>query len=116
MLSLSIVAAMLPPASCRNRRRLTAPIGGAYALASHRLRRGSQRAYNLLRSLSRGRPGRRRRWARPITDRSRIRRPRWEGRPAMKAVTWHGTGDVRVDTVPDPTIEQPTDAVIRVTS
>src|SRR6201990_525834 len=34
----------------------------------------------------------------------------------MKAVTWHGTGDVRVDTVPDPTIEQPTDAVIRVTS
>ncbi len=34
----------------------------------------------------------------------------------MKAVTWHGTRDVRVDTVPDPTIEQPTDAVIRVTS
>src|SRR3954453_22212432 len=34
----------------------------------------------------------------------------------MKALTWHGTHDVRVDTVPDPTIEQPTDAVIRVTS
>jgi threonine dehydrogenase-like Zn-dependent dehydrogenase len=34
----------------------------------------------------------------------------------MKAVTWHGTRDVRVDTVPDPAIEHPTDAIIRVTS
>jgi threonine dehydrogenase-like Zn-dependent dehydrogenase len=34
----------------------------------------------------------------------------------MKALTWHGTGDVRVDTVPDPTIVHPTDAIIRVTS
>ena len=34
----------------------------------------------------------------------------------MKAVTWHGTRDVRVDTVPDPTIEQPTDAIVRITS
>jgi threonine dehydrogenase-like Zn-dependent dehydrogenase len=34
----------------------------------------------------------------------------------MKALTWHGKRDVRVDTVPDPKIEQPTDAVIRVTS
>jgi threonine dehydrogenase-like Zn-dependent dehydrogenase len=34
----------------------------------------------------------------------------------MKAVAWHGTHDVRVDTVPDPAIEQPTDAIIRVTS
>ena len=34
----------------------------------------------------------------------------------MKALTWHGTRDVRVETVPDPTIEQPTDAIIRVTS
>lgn len=34
----------------------------------------------------------------------------------MKALTWHGQGDVRVDTHPDPKIEQPTDAVIRVTS
>jgi threonine dehydrogenase-like Zn-dependent dehydrogenase len=34
----------------------------------------------------------------------------------MKALAWHGTRDVRVDTVPDPTIEEPTDAVIRVTS
>ena len=34
----------------------------------------------------------------------------------MKALCWHGTGDVRVDTVPDSVIEQPTDVVIRVTS
>ncbi len=34
----------------------------------------------------------------------------------MKALTWHGKRDVRVDTVPDPTIEEPTDAIVRVTS
>ncbi|WP_068150315.1 zinc-dependent alcohol dehydrogenase [Rhodococcoides corynebacterioides] len=34
----------------------------------------------------------------------------------MKAVTWHGKRDVRVDTVPDPRIEHPTDAIIEVTS
>jgi threonine dehydrogenase-like Zn-dependent dehydrogenase len=34
----------------------------------------------------------------------------------MKAVTWHGKRDVRVDTVPDPAIEQPTDAIVRITS
>ena len=34
----------------------------------------------------------------------------------MKAVTWHGTHDVRVDNVPDPSIQEPTDAIIRVTS
>ena len=34
----------------------------------------------------------------------------------MKAVAWHGTDDVRVDTVDDPTIEQPTDAIVRITS
>ncbi|MET8449242.1 zinc-dependent alcohol dehydrogenase [Streptomyces sp. NPDC005209] len=34
----------------------------------------------------------------------------------MKAVTWQGRRDVRVDDVPDPRIEEPTDAVIRVTS
>jgi threonine dehydrogenase-like Zn-dependent dehydrogenase len=34
----------------------------------------------------------------------------------MKAVTWHGTHDVRVDTVDDPSIQQPTDAIVRVTS
>jgi threonine dehydrogenase-like Zn-dependent dehydrogenase len=34
----------------------------------------------------------------------------------MKAVAWHGKGDVRVQEVPDPRIEQPTDAVIKVTT
>jgi threonine dehydrogenase-like Zn-dependent dehydrogenase len=34
----------------------------------------------------------------------------------MKAVAWHGKRDVRVDTVPDPGIEQPTDAIVRITS
>jgi threonine dehydrogenase-like Zn-dependent dehydrogenase len=34
----------------------------------------------------------------------------------MKAVVWHGNEDVRVDEVPDPSIQEPTDAVIRVTS
>ncbi|MFZ1993150.1 MAG: zinc-dependent alcohol dehydrogenase [Solirubrobacteraceae bacterium] len=34
----------------------------------------------------------------------------------MKAVTFHGKRDVRVDTVPDPQIEQSTDAIIKVTS
>src|SRR5215218_9617488 len=34
----------------------------------------------------------------------------------MKAVTWHGKRDVRVDTVPDPTIQHPTDAIVRITS
>ena len=34
----------------------------------------------------------------------------------MRAVTYHGTGDFRVDSHPDPRIEDPRDAVIRVTS
>ena len=34
----------------------------------------------------------------------------------MKALSFHGRRDVRVDTVPDPRIEEPTDAIIRVTS
>jgi threonine dehydrogenase-like Zn-dependent dehydrogenase len=34
----------------------------------------------------------------------------------MKALCWHGKGDVRCDTVPDAKIEQPTDVVIKVTS
>jgi threonine dehydrogenase-like Zn-dependent dehydrogenase len=50
----------------------------------------------------------------------------WEGeshdlskqpwRRVMKAVAWHGNHDVRVDTVDDPSIEQPTDAIVRITS
>jgi threonine dehydrogenase-like Zn-dependent dehydrogenase len=42
--------------------------------------------------------------------------PTWVAASAMKALTWHGAHDVRVDTVPDPSIEQPTDAIIKVTS
>jgi threonine dehydrogenase-like Zn-dependent dehydrogenase len=34
----------------------------------------------------------------------------------MKALTWHGKRDVRMDDHPDPAIEQPTDAIIRVTT
>jgi threonine dehydrogenase-like Zn-dependent dehydrogenase len=34
----------------------------------------------------------------------------------VRALTWHGKRDVRVDDVPDPRIEQPTDAVVRITS
>jgi len=34
----------------------------------------------------------------------------------MKAVTWHGRRDVRVDSVADPEIKEPTDAIIEVTS
>jgi len=34
----------------------------------------------------------------------------------MKAVTWHGKRDVRVDTVPDPVIQQSTDAIVKITS
>ena len=34
----------------------------------------------------------------------------------MKAAVWHGRRDIRVDEVPDPTIEEPTDAIVRITS
>ncbi|MFF5227806.1 zinc-dependent alcohol dehydrogenase [Dactylosporangium sp. NPDC000521] len=34
----------------------------------------------------------------------------------MKAVVWHGKRDVRVETVPDPVIQEPNDIVIRITS
>ncbi|MEU8820859.1 zinc-dependent alcohol dehydrogenase [Actinoplanes sp. NPDC048796] len=34
----------------------------------------------------------------------------------MRALTWQGTGKVSVETVPDPRIEQPTDAIVRMTS
>jgi threonine dehydrogenase-like Zn-dependent dehydrogenase len=34
----------------------------------------------------------------------------------MKAVTWQGRRDVQVTSVPDPVIEQPTDALVRITS
>jgi threonine dehydrogenase-like Zn-dependent dehydrogenase len=34
----------------------------------------------------------------------------------LKALTFHGKRDVRVDEVPDPQIEKPTDAIVRITS
>ncbi len=34
----------------------------------------------------------------------------------MKAVVWHGKEDVRVDSVSDPKIQEPTDAIVRITS
>jgi threonine dehydrogenase-like Zn-dependent dehydrogenase len=34
----------------------------------------------------------------------------------MKAVVWHGKRDVRTETVPDPVLKEPNDAIIRVTS
>ena len=34
----------------------------------------------------------------------------------MKAVVWHGKEDVRVDDVPDPIIQESTDAIVRITS
>jgi len=34
----------------------------------------------------------------------------------MKAIVWHGKGDVRCETVPDSKIEDPKDAVVRITS
>ena len=34
----------------------------------------------------------------------------------MKALTWHGKGDIRCDSVPDPTIVDGRDAIIKVTS
>ncbi len=34
----------------------------------------------------------------------------------MKALAWHGKRDVRVDNVPDPSIQEPTDAIVRITT
>ncbi|RLK23887.1 threonine dehydrogenase-like Zn-dependent dehydrogenase [Micromonospora sp. M71_S20] len=34
----------------------------------------------------------------------------------MKAVTWHGVGDIRFSDVPDPKIQDPTDAIVKITT
>jgi threonine dehydrogenase-like Zn-dependent dehydrogenase len=34
----------------------------------------------------------------------------------MKALTWHCNGDIRCESVPDPTIQHPRDAIIKVTA
>jgi threonine dehydrogenase-like Zn-dependent dehydrogenase len=39
-----------------------------------------------------------------------------KGQYGMKAVVFHGIGDVRLDDVPEPTIRQPTDAIVRITA
>jgi threonine dehydrogenase-like Zn-dependent dehydrogenase len=40
----------------------------------------------------------------------------WKGDEEMRAVVWHGRRDVRVEQVPDPTIQDPTDAIVKITS
>ena len=47
------------------------------------------------------------------------RQPSQTGHPGtypMKALCWHGKGDVRVETVPDPKILNPRDAIVRITT
>ena len=45
------------------------------------------------------------------------RRPARTGRtPVMKAVVFHGLGDIRLDDVPEPKIQEPTDAIVRITA
>lgn len=34
----------------------------------------------------------------------------------MKALCWHGHGDVRIDTVPDPILDKDTDVIVRITA
>jgi threonine dehydrogenase-like Zn-dependent dehydrogenase len=34
----------------------------------------------------------------------------------VKALVWHGKEDVRIDEVPDPSLQEPTDAIVRVTA
>jgi hypothetical protein len=34
----------------------------------------------------------------------------------VRALCWHGKNDVRLDTVPDPKIQEPTDVIIKITS
>ena len=34
----------------------------------------------------------------------------------MKAICWHGKEDMRLDNVPDPTIQEPTDAIVKITA
>src|ERR1700759_4249683 len=49
-------------------------------------------------------------------ERGAARKPRNSEASSMKAVTFHGKRDVRVDTVPDPRIEEPSDAIVKITS
>src|SRR6476620_2586247 len=50
-------------------------------------------------------------------DRRTRGRPRSTSRQlTLRAAVWHGRRDVRVDDVADPTIQEPTDAIIEITS
>src|SRR3569833_3144947 len=51
----------------------------------------------------------------PHPNEARSEPPRPRSIP-MRAVTWHGRDDVRVDTVPDPSITDPTDVIVEITS
>src|SRR6185369_1684405 len=46
----------------------------------------------------------------------RFRPPSHLWRELMKALTYHGAGDVRVDNVPDPTLLNDDDLILRVTA
>jgi threonine dehydrogenase-like Zn-dependent dehydrogenase len=39
-----------------------------------------------------------------------------EGSCAMKAAVWHGVGEISLDDVPEPTLSEPTDALVRITA
>jgi threonine dehydrogenase-like Zn-dependent dehydrogenase len=45
-----------------------------------------------------------------------VEQPPTSSEDHVKAVTWQGKRDVRVEEVPDPTIQLPTDAIVRITS
>ena len=55
-------------------------------------------------------------WGRVRLGSGESPRPTTPEEHPIKAVTWHGKRDVRVETVPDPVLQEPTDAIIRVTS
>ena len=38
------------------------------------------------------------------------------GSSVMRALVWHGKRDVRIDQVPDPRLQEPTDAIVRITT
>src|SRR3954471_1811806 len=51
-----------------------------------------------------------------VCARNGARGPPRRSEKTMKAAVWHGKRDVRVDDVPDPVIQEPTDAIVRITS
>jgi hypothetical protein len=52
-----------------------------------------------------------------VTNADRDRAPlSWNLETMMKALCWHGKGDIRCDNVPDPEIEHGRDAIIKMTA